>query len=194
MSEQLMAWAGEFGNAYTERNRVDWRDRVGAWWTMCRDLPELDSVLEVGANRGHNLKALRMLGLVNSIYAVEPNEQAIREAVESFHRWATLEQVSAESRFDLVMTVGLLIHIPPADLEVTLRKIHQLSRKYILAVEYYADEETMVPYRGVENMLWKRDYEREYLSRFPDLTVIRTGFWGPESGFDSCIWRLLEKP
>lgn len=187
----LDAWVGEFGTAYTERNRVDWRTRVGAWWTMLRDLP-ITSVLEVGCNRGHNLKAIRTLFPSWSIEGIEPNPLAVAEAEDpEVHQW-TLEEMVAPR--DVVFTAGVLIHIPPPSLDAALRKIHNLSTRYLLAIEYYAPQETMIPYRGLDNMLWKRDYEAEYRQRFPDLTTIRSGVWDREQGFDACTWWLMEKP
>jgi hypothetical protein len=68
-----------------------------------------------------------------------------------------------------------------------------VSKRYILAIEYFAQEETAIHYRGHDNLLWKRDFPQHYRSQFPDLALIRSGCWGPEDGFDRTHWWLLEK-
>lgn len=195
MSVQLDRWTGEFGDQYTQRNVVDWRDRVGAWWTMLKGL-EPDRVLEVGANRGHNLLALKRLAIGWGYYGIEPNASAAQNKPANCNYWRSLDEYIASPfpGFDLVFTCGVLIHIPPNELDATLRKIHALSRKYILCIEYFADQETTVEYRGFTDMLWKRNWPQEYESRFPDLQLIRSGFWGKDAGFDDVNWWLWEKP
>lgn len=194
MSVQLDRWASQFGNEYTQRNVIDWRDRVGAWWTMLKGLG-VSSVLEIGCNRGHNLEAIVALGPWD-VGGIEPNAKARDEAwVWVDERiadvWPSIEE-RGYKRVDLVFTCGVLIHVPPSELDATLRKIHQLSRKYILCIEYFADQETSVEYRGFTDMLWKRNWPQEYESRFP-LKLIRSGFWGKEAGFDDVSWWLWEK-
>src|SRR5262249_10851693 len=94
---------------------------------------------------------------------------------------------------DLVFTAGVLIHVPLADLPAALGEIYRCSRRYVLAVEYAAAEETVIPYRGHSNLVWKRDFLGHYRAQFPDLRLLRQGFWGPEDHFDQCTWWLLEK-
>lgn len=77
---QLAAWQGAFGNAYIDRNpasdaiialRAQGFARMLA--PLCGRAP--NSVLEIGANIGLNLRALQRLGM-GGLQAVEPNPRA----------------------------------------------------------------------------------------------------------------------
>lgn len=198
MNKQLEIWQGEFGKEYTDRNAVDWRLKFGAFHNMLSGL-EIGSILEVGCNRGHNLIALsELFSTKTRLFGIEPN----RHALDLARRCGSHVNVLAaeaqyvpfrETLFDLVFTAGVLIHIPLNDLPQVLREIHRASRKYILAIEYFAEEETTIHYRGHEDLLWKRDFRKHYQSMFFDLELKRKGFWGMEDGFDRANWWLFEK-
>jgi SAM-dependent methyltransferase len=151
-------------------------------------LSEIESVLEIGCNRGDNLAAFDC-----QAWGVEPNETARRQAWErGYPVWdATAASLPFKPKtFDLVFTMGVLIHIPSAELDKSLRGIHRVSRRYILAVEYGAAVVEARDYRGVRAGIWKRPYDHEYLSRFGDLALVGSGE-APE--LDGCHWWLLEK-
>ncbi len=199
MKKQLDQWTGDFGRAYTERNVYDWKLRVPAFRAMLKDL-SLERVLEVGCNRGYNLLALReVLGPGPEIVGVEPNAFALEIARAASPRVAAVHGDAynlpfPDASFDLVFTVGVLIHIPPEELPKALTEIHRVSRRYILAAEYYAAEETPIVYRGQNDLLWKRDFRQHYQTLFPGLRLLREGYWDAEQGFDRTHWWLLEKP
>jgi len=198
MTDTLSAWQGDFGDAYTERNVVEWSRRLPAFQTMFAGL-SLTRVLEVGCNRGHNLAALAaLLPAEAEIVGIEPNLHALEIArVASPHASAlyghALDIAFRNDYFDLVFTAGVLIHISPADLDTAFREIVRVSRRYILAVEYFAEEETPVEYRGQTGLLWKRDFKAAYLECCPNLKLLRSGFWDMESGFDRTTWWLFQK-
>ena len=191
--DQLRIWEGEFGKDYTDRNVIDWRTRLRAFRQMLDGLP-IKRVLEVGCNRGHNLVCLaELLGEESEVVGVEPNRYALKLARASSVKVGVLYGHAFDlpfkaGYFDLVFTAGVLIHIPLEYLPLALREIYRVSKRYILAIEYFAQEETAVCYRGHDNLLWKRDFLQHYRSQFPDLTLIRSGYWGPEDGFDRTHW------
>ncbi len=195
---QAEAWKGEFGNEYTDRNVVDWHALLPAFQSMVGGLP-IKRLLEVGCNRGHNLVALaELLGKGAEVVGVEPNEYALELARTSSSRIAILQGHAfdlafKDEYFDLVFTAGVLIHIPLADLPLAMAEIYRVSRRYILAIEYFAEKETVIHYREHDDLLWKRDFLHIYQAQFPDLTLIRNGYWGREDGFDRTHWWLLEK-
>jgi len=199
VSPQLAAWEGDFGTQYTDRNVADWRTRLPAFRHMLGGL-RLGRVLEVGCNRGHNLLTLvECLDADADVIGVEPNRQALELARAASPRVAVvrghaLELPFKDGYFDLVLTAGVLIHVTLGDLVAVLHELHRVTRRYILAIEYFADEETPVVYRGHEALLWKRDFLAHYRSQFPSLQLRRQGYWGPEAGFDRTHWWLLEKP
>jgi pseudaminic acid biosynthesis-associated methylase len=195
MSDQLAAWQGEFGDAYTERNRIDPDSVVPFIQTMLNGLA-ISSALEIGCNRGHNLLALtRVLGGEADVVGIEPNRHARESARSSSPKIAVLEGQATDlpfkdGTFDLVMTAGLLIHISLEQLPQVMREIYRVSRRYVLAVEYFAEQETVIPYRGHDNLLWKRDFLGHYQTHFPDLILARSGYF---EAWDRCNWWLLEK-
>jgi len=198
-TKQLEVWQGEFGRAYTDRNVLDWRVRFPAFETMLAGL-ELSRVLEVGCNRGHNLETLvALLPKGTEILGVEPNSYALslaRSVSDKFSavRGNIFDLPFKNDYFDLVFTAGVLIHISPDRLADGILEIARVSRRYILCIEYYADQETVVEYRGHSDLLWKRNYVEKYQTVVPDLHLLRSGEWKDnEHGFARCHWWLLEK-
>ncbi len=194
MTKQLEKWSGEFGQKYTDRNQVDWHTVVPLLHPIVEGLP-LKRVLEVGCNRGHNLLALQeILGEGVELAGVEPASYARKIA-----RAAGLDVRAADAfglpfpdgYFDLVFTAGVLIHVALEDLARAMGEIYRCSRQYVLAVEYFADEETVIPYHGHQNLLWKRNFLRHYQELFPDLRLVRQGYY---EEWDRSAWWLLEKP
>ena len=112
----------------------------------------------------------------------------------------TAETVSAvgdrppPNELDLVFTAGVLIHVALPDLPRALDEIHRAARRWVLAIEYFADTETSIPYRGRDDLLWKRDFRDHYRRRFADLALVGEGYLDAASGFDRCHWWLFEKP
>jgi pseudaminic acid biosynthesis-associated methylase len=198
MTTQRETWEGGFGNAYTERNVIDWHVRLPAFRYMLEGL-SIRRLLEVGCNRGHNLLALaEILGTETEVVGIEPNRNALEHAQEASTQIAALYGYAQDipfkdGYFDLVFTAGVLIHIPPADLGGVLTEICRVSRQYVLAIEYFSEKETAIPYRGHDDLLWKRNFLLHYQTRCPGLALVRSGYWGPEHGFDRVHWWLLEK-
>jgi len=194
MTRQLEIWSGEFGEQYTDRNQVDWHRRVPFFRSMIEGLT-LSRVLEVGCNRGHNLVSLReILGQGAELIGVEPCSHA-REIARASGVDARAADAFGlpfpDGYFDLVFTVGVLIHVALEDLPRAMREVYRCSRRYVLAVEYFSEEETNIPYRGHQNLLWKRNFLRHYQTLFPDLTLVRQGYF---EEWDRSTWWHLEKP
>lgn len=199
MTKPLDQWRGTFGDAYTDRNVVDWESRLFAWRAMLKGLT-VQKVLEVGSNRGANLLCIQRLLPTARLVGIEPNAHARKAAQDDPHLANVItlngsaEKIPFGDRnFDLVFTAGVLIHIPPDELDAALTELHRVSKRWLLAIEYHADTETEVVYRSQPGLLWKRPYAQEYLKRFPDLTLLRSGHWTQRDGFDRCHWALMEK-
>ena len=60
----------------------------------------------------------------------------------------SIEKFETKSKYDLVFTKGVLIHINPKNLKKIYKKIYKFSSKYILISEYYNPYPTKVLYRG----------------------------------------------
>lgn len=189
-------WTSPFGNDYTKRQAANISARRDVWQMVLP--PDLESVLEVGANVGANLEAMELCTEAD-FYATEPNDLA-REELKSAELCAQVTADPAhklsfdDNSMDLVFTSGVLIHIPPDKLAASMAEIHRVSRRWIIAAEYFAPSEEMIPYRGHDNALWRRDYGSLYLDQFPDLRCHACLFaWKRMTGLDNLTFWVLEK-
>jgi spore coat polysaccharide biosynthesis protein SpsF len=192
VNRQLEAWAGRFGREYTDRNHVDWTTRVDGFKEMLAAADPVGSVLEIGCNRGHNLHAIQHLLPDAFVVGMEPNAYARDIATSSGFDVSSGNAHAIpypNNVFDLVFTSGVLIHIHPDRLHDAMREITRVSRHFVLAVEYHADHDVELDYRGKPNMLWKRDYTKHYLEACDNLHLITT----QPAPFDQATWVLLEK-
>ncbi len=187
-------WEGDFGNTYTTRNPVDWITRVISLGSIVKDLG-LGSILEVGCNRGHNLLALAKVTQDGcQIVGLEPNAFALE--ISRSYRVKTLKGNAYHlpfptAQFDMVMTAAVLSHIHADHLKMALEEIYRVSRRYILAIEYYWYRQKEIPYTG--KGLWRRNYLKIYLDTFPNLKVVNYGDLDKKNGFDDLTYWLLEK-
>ena len=197
-NNQLDTWEGKFGKDYTDRNVIEWRERLDAFKEVLSGLP-IQSILEVGCNRGHNLLSLtELLPADSQVVGIEPNQYAREIARAASAKIGVLEGNAydlpfKDGYFDVVFTAGVLIHISPSNLQTAISEIYRVSKRYILAIEYFSEEEEIVNYRGHTDLLWKRNFLKIYQQAFDDLKLIRNGYWGDEKGFFRSHWWLFEK-
>jgi len=182
-TEQEAFWAGDFGDAYVDRNS-DPRLVAGRTALFAKMLDRTHGVsraLELGANIGQNLLAIRNLipdcvfGAVEiNVKAAEsleriPNTKILRGSILDFDP-ANL------GKYDLTLTSGVLIHIDPDRLPDVYSRLFECSTSYILLIEYYNPTPVEVTYRGHTKRLFKRDFAGEMLDKFPDLELVDYGF------------------
>jgi pseudaminic acid biosynthesis-associated methylase len=204
-TEQVEFWRGEFGDDYIARNEADQKRHRAliAFWAKIMEHTAADpatSLLEVGPNIGNNLRALRHLSNAE-FFAVEPNSGARQRLVED----EVLPPENIRDGFassinfptgsvDLAFTSGVMIHIHPDDLKASCAEIHRVSRRYIVCVEYFADQPEEINYRGHSERLFKRDFGTFWLEAFPDLSVVDYGFnWKQVNGLDNLNWWVFRK-
>jgi pseudaminic acid biosynthesis-associated methylase len=193
--EQL--WQGQFGREYTERNAGIREVRGRFWRALLEEFPA-QSVLEVGCNAGLNLRWIARLVSPGPVAGVDLNGYAVRqlrEAVpEARAAIATARQLPFRARsFDLVFTVGVLIHLEPATLPGVMAEIVRCARRYVLCGEYFAPTPTEVPYRGQTGALYKQDFGARYRELFPSLRLCRQARLAREEGFDDVTFWLFER-
>jgi spore coat polysaccharide biosynthesis protein SpsF len=202
-TEQESFWQGEFGDSYIDRNQGD--DWVAANLAMFSRILgrtcEVESVLELGPNIGLNLTAIKRILPRVKLSAVEINEKAVKilklnlPEVDVQHT-SILDFDHSSTKYDLVFTKGVLIHINPDYLNVVYDKIFEASSKYVLVSEYYNPKPVEVQYRGHSEKLFKRDFAGEMLDRFPSLQLVDYGFiYHRDLNFpqDDMSWFLMEK-
>jgi pseudaminic acid biosynthesis-associated methylase len=190
-------WAGAFGDAYIDRN-LEGNDGRKAFWDQLLGSIDIRTILEVGCSIGGNLQWIAPHLAPGATHGIDVNREALRLLHE---RLLDVNAIFAPARslpfrdrwFDLVFTMGVLIHQPDATLLRVMDEMVRCSRRYVLCGEYFANGNVEVPYRGEAGALFKRDYGRLFKEQFPDLRQVRSGFLGRDQGWDDVTWWLFER-
>jgi len=188
-TEQISRWVGDFGNLYTNRNNrtleemdEKYIENYGITRThmnkeFISDMDRDIRILEVGCNIANQLLNLQRMGFTDlwgieiSVYAIDiaKNKTQNINVVKS----SALNIPFKDSFFDLVFTSGVLIHINPEDLPKAMDEIYRVSKKYIWGFEYFSEKEEEIEYRGNKNLLWRNNFMKLYLDRYPNLKVVK---------------------
>ena len=168
-------WSGPEGDAYTERQTLDFKARVNLLRRVAESATDVRSLIEFGANDGSNLKAWSVgVDWHTRLVGVEINEAAFdkmkRIAEVALH--ASMLDDRDFGVWDMSMTRGVLIHISPDSLNKAYETLYNSSSRYICITEYYSPTPRMIPYRGKDNLLWARDFAGEIMTEYPDLKLI----------------------
>lgn len=202
-TEQEYFWAGDFGGSYVDRNN-DPRNIARNTVLFSKILERtygVSHILELGANIGQNILAIKNL-IPDAVFsAVEINDKAadLLEKIPNTKvmRGSILQFTpDAIGRHDLTMTCGVLIHINPDHLKSVYALLYECSTSWIVLNEYYNPTPVEVTYRGHGKRLFKRDFAGEMLNRYPDLKLIDYGFqYSRDNNFpaDDCTWFLMKK-
>lgn len=195
-------WAGEFGDDYIGRNQGDelLASNLDFFAKALRMAGRPNSCVELGANIGMNLKAIKLLHPAVSLRGVEINPQAAKQLADVIGQ----ENVELSSIFDwqpsnpcdLSMIKGVLIHLNPERLKDAYDRLYRASSRFILIAEYYNPSPVAINYRGHQDRLFKRDFAGEMLDLYPDLALRDYGFAfhrDPAFPQDDITWFLLEK-
>ena len=161
---------------------------------------KVDSIMEFGCNIGMNLKAIRTLLPESNLSGVEINKRA----VDDLNEWkgganvieGSILDIELDTRFDLTLIKGVLIHINPERLDDVYTRLYNFSDKYICIAEYYNPTPVTISYRGHDNRLFKRDFAGELMSKYPDLELMDYGFLyqnDPIFPQDDITWFLMRK-
>lgn len=187
----LDLWAGGFGDAYTDRNQVDWQKRI-PFWSDIVGKTGARSYFEMGCNAGWNLSALRTLDPYITVAGNDVNTRACEQA------WAAgLANVYNVLDFkplfpkkaELVFTAGVLIHVEDEYLDEVMQSLVEKSYRYVLAIEYADNKVRPIEYRGHLDKCWARPYGAHYEAL--GLKCVEVG--DPGEGFDRCTYWLMEK-
>ncbi len=200
-TDQEAFWAGEFGDGYTERHKNTdlLASKEALLATALQQAERLHSALELGANVGLNLQALRSLFPDAELAGVEINKTAFLELaqvdnVDAHH--SSLLDFAPRKQWDLVLTAGTLVAIPPESLPVAYEVIERCSSRYVLFAEYYSPQPTSVDYRGYTDRLFKRDFAGEFMDAYEQFALRDYGFVyhrDPYFPLDDVNWFLMER-
>ena len=208
-TQQEEVWNGAFGEKYTDRNLMSpdeldqlCIDNYGISRTELNkevlDELNVDRILEVGCNVGNQLLLLKKMGYTN-LWGIELQEYAVEIARKrtsgiNIAKGSAFDIPYKNNFFDLVFTSGVLIHISPDDIDKVLDEIYRCTNKYIWGFEYYnAEAYQMVDYRGSDSLLWKTDFAKLFLDKFPDLRIVYKKIIKYKNNDNLDLMYLLEK-
>ena len=203
-TEQENFWSDEYAQDYITKN-LEFDNSLGAeaWLSMLGGIGEekINNYLECGCNVGRNLDQLKLVFPRLEPSIIEISKPAF-DYVKSRHKLhysyngAILDSTFPSGYFDLVFTMGVLIHINPDQLLENLKYIFDYSKKYILIGEYFNRTPVTIEYQGQRDRLFKRDFGKLFIENFP-VTLVDYGFlWGhvyDKAGFDDITWWLFSK-
>lgn len=203
-SEQEKFWAITYAEDYIKKNsRFDEKLGAEAWSKMLQQVHgDIGNYLECGCNIGRNIGQLKLVlphAIPSIIEISEPafNFVTAHHDFEYTYNGAILDSAFEKRSFDLVFTMGVLIHINPSQLLEHMEKMFEYSRKYILIGEYFNRTPVAIEYQGEKDKLFKRDFGKLFIENF-SVKLIDYGFlWGhiyDPAGFDDVTWWLFERP
>ena len=192
-------WAGNFGTEYITRNNSSelLASNLNLFTQALKQAGKVLSCLELGANIGMNLKALQLLYPNMELKGAEINPDAAKLLSELIGEknvyLGSLFDYPITKQVDLALIKGVLIHINPDMLDTVYEELYQASSRLILVCEYY---NTVIPYRGHSDRLFKRDFAGEMLDKYPDLKLLDYGFLyhrDPAFPQDDATYFLMQK-
>lgn len=201
-TEQEKFWAETYARNYIAKNNSFNKELgVKAWEAMLCSAEGITTVLECGCNIGRNIMFLNEVKPQARKSIIEISKPAFDfvskqyELAQAFNG-SILDSGFEQESFDLVFTMGVLIHIHPDQLLANMRKMFGYSRKYVLMGEYFNRTPMMLEYQGQQNKLFKRDFGKLFVENF-NVKVVDYGFlWGhlyDSAGFGDLTWWLFEK-
>lgn len=202
LNEQEQFWAKTYANDYIKKNSsFDLKKGIEAWKKMTFQIFNIKNILECGCNIGKNLNCLNRLYPQANKSIIEISKPAYDHVLKTYcvknaYNGSIISSNFSLNSFDLVFTMGVLIHISPTNLIANMQKIFDYSNKYILIGEYFNRTPTAVTYQGFSDKLFKCDFGKIFIENF-NIKLIDYGFlWGhlyDRAGFDDITWWLFEK-
>jgi pseudaminic acid biosynthesis-associated methylase len=201
MNEQQKFWSTTYATEYMEKNAT-FNSDLGSecWRTMLSKAAKVTTVLECGCNIGRNIGFLKSTNPESKISVIEISEPAFSYVTSAFELDKSFNgpivDATFGTTFDLVFSMGVLIHIHPDDLLANMQKMYESSSRYILIGEYFSRTPQMIEYQGQSDKLFKRDFGKLFMENF-NVQLVDYGFlWGhlyDSAGFDDITWWLFEK-
>tara|TARA_A100001391_G_scaffold125291_1_gene85462 strand:+ start:8778 stop:9383 length:606 start_codon:yes stop_codon:yes gene_type:complete len=201
MNDQELFWKGEFGDEYVDRNNgADFvAAKIDMFTKALNAAGPLDNVIELGANRGLNADALKMILPKIHYTGIEIGKKAYsllakNKNVDDCHL-SSIHDFSTDKKYDIALISGVMIHLNPETLPSVYSLLANLSNRYVLISEYYNPTPVEISYRGHSGKLFKRDFAKEFMDE-TDYKLIDYGFVyrnDPKFNHDDMTWFLFEK-
>ena len=187
-SKEENFWWSKFGENFLERNKS--YEEINKYFNLevginvdepfqkkISGLNRDISILELGCNVGVKLEILKNMGFKN-LTGIDINANALKEGkrrnpdIEFIE--STIEGLDTDSRkYDLVFTSVGLIHQNPKTLDLIIKKIIEISKKYIFGYEYFSENLQDIEYRGNKGVLWKQNFPELFKKIEPSLKLIK---------------------
>ncbi|MDR1057406.1 MAG: methyltransferase domain-containing protein [Coxiellaceae bacterium] len=202
-STQEKFWANEYAELYIKKNgSFNTELGIRCWNKMLNGITiNIVNYLECGCNIGRNIEQLKFLLPRARPSIIEVSTLAYNIVTKKFvfanqFNGTILDSKFEPKSFDLVFTMGVLIHINPNQLLANIKKIFDYSSRYILIGEYFNRTPIAIEYQGEQDKLFKRDFGKLLMENFA-VKLVDYGFlWGylnDAAGFDDITWWLFEK-
>ena len=108
------------------------REQEAAIQRVLDDLP-YESALEVGCGNGRITNILRqpvtVMDISERVYAT-----AERTGATPIH--SSLQDFTTDERWDLVIAVEVLMHIPPSDIEAACDKLRSMAKRWVVTCDW----------------------------------------------------------
>lgn len=200
-NDQENFWAKEYAQDYIKKNsQFDKENGVKAWEIMLSKAEGINSLLECGCNIGRNINFLEEVLPKSKKSIIELSQPAFNFVTNQYnfeHAYhGSILESDFNQKFNLVYSMGVLIHIHPDNLISNMAKMYDYSNEYILIGEYFNRTPVMLEYQGQKDKLFKCDFGKIFMENFP-VELVDYGFlWGKiydASGFDDITWWLFKK-
>ena len=147
-------------NNFTLSGWTEYRLNIVDWVLSIQD--DHQDMLDTGCHIGHFINALRERGYKNRYQGVDVTQQFIDRArvlmpAESYDLGDVRELVFPDKSFDLVMCVGVLMHLP--DIKAPLAHVFRIARKYVILSTYGSREKTYTRHNA-ENRFMNSYYSK----------------------------------
>lgn len=158
-----MEYDVDFWNNYTENIESNNNQEFAKFiHDLARSL-RVDSVLEVGCNGGNDLKEFSENV---EVCGIDLNERALNIAKKKFPHFkfkngSILKIPFEDSSIDFVFTHNLLNYIPEQELDMAIKELFRVSKKYILTCELYDENESPLK---IETRAWNRNVYKRWLN------------------------------
>lgn len=179
------AWLGPAALEWYERNpkTVDELDAVYeqnykiprttiAEWQL-RGVPRDLSVLEVGVGTGLQLDVLRRLGFTGPLHGCDISADLVARCNYPCQVADARDLPYADRSFDMVITSGMLIHVPMEDKRQALREIGRVARGFVAGLEYTHSDPMRISFHDLPPA-WIGPFVRWWMAVVPDMYLIRS--------------------
>jgi pseudaminic acid biosynthesis-associated methylase len=200
-NSQEKFWSEQYSDDYIKKNSKFNIDLgLEGWNKMLAKTKNIKNLLECGCNIGRNINLLEIILPEVEKSVIEISSQALEIAKKKYKIKNSFNgpiiNAQFDEKFDLVFTMGVLIHIHPNDLIKNMSRIYDFSTNYILIGEYFNRTPISIKYQGEDDRLFKNDFGKIFQTNF-NLKIVDYGFlWGhiyDTAGFDDFTWWLFQK-